>query len=130
MIDNDFRLIKPEYDEVIEIPKKYLHLFYGYDDIVFAGMAPPANQPNDMSGLLTLDYGATTTVTKEWLGMPNRDVKPKVVTIQFAMSGATMKSTHVGIQTYYVYDRTGTLQPISTKSILCQGAESGFIGRQ
>jgi hypothetical protein len=43
-------------------------------------------------------------------------VKPKVVTIQLAMAGATMKSTHAGIKTYYVYDRTGTLRQISTKA--------------
>ena len=43
MIDNDFRHIEPEEDEIIEIPEKYRHVFYGYDDIEFAGMAPPAN---------------------------------------------------------------------------------------
>ncbi len=32
------------------------------------------------------------------------------------MSGATMKSTHVCIKTYYVYERTSTLRPITTRA--------------
>ncbi len=74
MIDNDFRHIEPGEDEVIEIPEKYRHVFYGYDDIEFAGMSPPANRHDDMSGLLTVDCGATTKITKELLNMSN--VKP------------------------------------------------------
>ena len=101
-------------------------MFYGHDDIEFAGMAPPANRHDDMSGLLTVDCGATTTITKELLNMSN--VKPKVVTIQLAMAGATMKSTHVGIKTYYVYDRTGTLRPISTKAYYVKGLNQDLSG--
>ena len=44
------------------------------------------------------------------------DVRPKLVTIPLAMAGVTMKSSHVGTKTYYVYDRTGTVRPISTQS--------------
>jgi hypothetical protein len=100
MVDNDFRHIEPEEDEVMEIPEKYPHVFYGCGDIEFVGMTSPANRHDGMSGLLIAECGATTTITKELLNMSN--VKPKVVTIQFAMAGATMKSTHVGIKTYYV----------------------------
>jgi hypothetical protein len=32
------------------------------------------------------------------------------------MAGVTMKSSHVGTKTYYVYDRTGTFRPISTQA--------------
>ena len=41
------------------------------------------------------------------------EVVPKVVTIQLAMDGMTMKSTHIGNKTYYVYDRTGSIRPIT-----------------
>jgi hypothetical protein len=77
MIDSDFRHIEPEEDGVIEIPEKYRDVFYGYDNIEFAGMAPPANQHDDMSGLLTVDCGATTTITKELMNMSN--VSPKLL---------------------------------------------------
>jgi hypothetical protein len=43
-------------------------------------------------------------------------VEPRVIMIQLAMSGSTMKSTHVGTKTYYVYDRTGTLRPITMRA--------------
>ncbi len=56
------------------------------------------------------------------------NVKPKVVTIQLAMAGATMKSTHVGIKTYYVYDRTGTLRPISTKAYYVKELNQDLLG--
>jgi hypothetical protein len=56
-------------------------------------------------------------------------VKPKAVTIQLAMAGATMKPTHVGIQTLCLWQNWNTLANYD-KSILCQGTESGFIGRQ
>jgi hypothetical protein len=45
------------------------------------------------------------------------DVEPKVVTIQLAMDGMTMKSSHIGIKTYYVYDRTGSIRPVKTKAL-------------
>ena len=45
------------------------------------------------------------------------DIEPKVVTIQLAMDGMTMQSTHVGNKTYYAYDRTGTIRPIMTRAL-------------
>ena len=77
-------------------------------------MALPANRPDDLSGLLTVDCGATTTLTVSLNNMAN--VQPKVVTIQLAMAGATMRSSHVGTKTYYAYDRTGTLRPVTTQA--------------
>ncbi len=126
MTNNDFRHIEPEEDEVIVIPEKFRRVFYGCDDTHFAGMAPPSNRHDDLSGLLTVDCGATTTLTKELLNMTN--VSPKVVTTQLAMAGATMKSTHVGIKTYYVYDRTGTLRPISTKAYYVKELNQDLLG--
>jgi hypothetical protein len=77
MTNNDFRHIEPEEDEVIVIPEKIRHVFYGCDDTHFAGMAPPANRHDGMSGLLTVDCGATATLTKELLNMPI--VSPKLL---------------------------------------------------
>ena len=37
------------------------------------------------------------------------EVKPQVVTIQLAMDGLTMKSTHIGLKTCSAYDPTGTI---------------------
>jgi hypothetical protein len=90
------------------------NVYYGYDGTEFAGMALPANSPVDLSGLLTVDCGATTTLTVSLNNIT--DVRPKLVTIQLAMAGVTMKSSHVGTKTYYVYDRTGTVRPISTQA--------------
>ena len=104
----------PIEDYVIAVPEKFRHTFYGYDGTEFAGMALQANRPVDLSGLLTVDCGATTTLTVSLNNMT--DVRPKIVTIQLAMAGVTMKSSHVGTKTYYVYDRTGTLRPISTQA--------------
>ncbi len=95
-------------------PEKFSNIDYGYDGTEFARMALPANSPVDLSGLLTVDCGATTTLTVSLNNIT--DVRPKIVTIQLAMAGVTMKSTHVGTKTYYVYDRTGTFRPISTQA--------------
>ena len=53
----------PIEDDVIVVPEKFRHIFYGYASTGFAGMALPANRPVDLSGLLTVDWGATTTLT-------------------------------------------------------------------
>ncbi len=104
----------PREDDVIVVSEKFRHVFYGYNGTEFAGMVLQANSPVDLSGWLTVDCGATTTLTVSLNNMT--DVRPKIVTIQLAMAGVTMnlKSSHVGTKTYYVYDRIGTYQPIST----------------
>jgi hypothetical protein len=110
-----FKDQEPSEDDVIVVPEKFRHIFYGYDGTEFAGMALLANCPMDLSGLLTVDCGATTTLTVSLNNMT--DIRPKIVTIQIlAMAGVTMKSSHVGTKTYYVYDRTGTFRPISTQA--------------
>ncbi len=72
------------------VPEKFHHIFYGYDGTEFAGMVLPANCPVDLSGLLTVDCGATTTLTVSLNNMT--DVRPKTVTIQLAMAGVAIKS--------------------------------------
>jgi len=106
----------PKDEETIVIPEQFRHVFYSDDksEVVFAGMANTSNTPEEL-GMLAVDCGASTTLTKSLHNMT--DVKPKVVTIQLAMHGLTMKSTHIGIKTYYAYDRTGTIRPIKTKAL-------------
>jgi hypothetical protein len=45
------------------------------------------------------------------------------------MSGATMKSTHVGMKSHYVYDRTGTLLPITTRAYYVRQLNQDLLGR-
>jgi hypothetical protein len=66
------------------VPEKCSQVFYGYNGTEFAGMALQANRPVDLSGLLTVDCGATTTLTVSLNSMT--DVRPKIVTIQLAMA--------------------------------------------
>jgi hypothetical protein len=91
-------------------PGRFRHVFYDTDVTELAGMA--ANDPVSTEGLLTTDFGATSTLTDSLFNMTN--VEQKLITIQLAMEGAIMQATHVGTKTYYVYDRTGTLRPVST----------------
>ena len=86
-----------EEDEVIVIPERFRHVFYGYEESEFAGMAPPirANNPEEQ-GLLTTDCGATSTLTNSFHNMTS--VVPKVVTIQLAMEDATTQKIPHGIQ--------------------------------
>jgi hypothetical protein len=76
-------------------------------------MANPSNTPEEL-GMLVVDCGASTTITKSLHNMT--DFKPKVVTILLAMDGSTIKSTHIGLKTYYAYDQTGTIRPIKTRA--------------
>ncbi len=56
------------------------------------------------------------------------EVKPKVVTIQLAMDGLAMKSTHVGPKTYYAYDRTGTIRSIKTRALHVKELQQELLG--
>ena len=56
------------------------------------------------------------------------DVEPKVVTIQLAMDGMTMKSSHIGIKTYYVYDRTGSIRPVKTRALYVRELKQDLLG--
>ena len=88
-------------------------------------MANPSNGPEEL-GLLTIDCGASTTISKSLFNMT--DIEPKVVTIQLAMDGMTMQSTHVGNKTYYAYDRTGTIRPITTRALYVKELKQDLLG--
>ena len=115
-----------EEEEVIVIPEQFRHVFYGNEELEFAGMAPPKQANNPEQGLLTTDCGATYTLTDSFFNMTS--VVPKVVTIQLAMEGATMKTSHMGYKTYYVYDRTGTIRPITTKAYVVKELKQDLLG--
>ena len=85
-------------------------------------MALPANRPDDLSGLLTVDCG--TTLTDSLNNMTN--VQPNVVTIQLAMTVATMRSSHVGTKT----DRQLALLKFSIEAgiLLCGNGVSRHVG--
>ena len=88
-------------------------------------MANPSKDPEEL-GLLTVDCGASTTISKSLFNMT--DIEPKVVTIQLAMDGMTMQSTHVGNKTYYAYDRTGTIRPITTRALYVKELKQDLLG--
>ena len=44
------------------------------------------------------------------------------------MEGATMKTSHMGYKTYYVYDRTGTIRPITTKAYVVKELKQDLLG--
>ncbi len=63
-----------------------------------------------VQGLLTTECGANSTSTHTHRLIHNMfSVVLKIVTMQFAMDGTTMKSTHMCIKSYYVYDQTGAM---------------------
>jgi len=119
-------------DESIVVPKRFYHIFgkrTGKSEKVFAGMAMPTDKNYDLSkerGLLTVDNGATTTLTRSLYNMT--DVKQKVITIQLAGEGMSMKATHSGRKTYYAVDATGTIRPITTKAFYVPELEQDLLG--
>jgi hypothetical protein len=75
--------------------------------------------------LVTLfDSGASTTITI----LRGIQSYQQLITIQLAMSGATTKSTHVSMKMYYVYDRTGTLLPTTTKAYYVKELNQDLLG--
>jgi hypothetical protein len=74
MIDDDFRHIEPEEDEVIVIQGKFV--MYSMDSVILNLPGWHRQQIDTMicRDLLTADCGATTTITKELLNLSN--VKP------------------------------------------------------
>ena len=89
-------------------------------------MANPNNNHDEETGLLTFDCGALTTVTESLNNMT--EVVPKVTTIQLAQDGMTMQSTHIGNKTYYVYDRTGSIRPITTRALYVKELKQDLLG--
>ena len=56
------------------------------------------------------------------------EIEPRKVKIQLAKAGTTMTSTHTGIKTYYVYDRTGTIRPIRTRALVVPDLKQDLLG--
>lgn len=107
-------------DEDIAVSQKFKHIFRSTEkesEQLFAGMALPTDQNYDLDkepGLLTVDNGATTTLTRSLFNMS--DVEPKAIKIHLAGEGMHIKTTHVGRKTYYVRDVTGSIRPVTTKA--------------
>ena len=55
------------------------------------------------------------------------DVKQKIITIQLAGEGMSMKATHTGRKTYYAVDATGTIRPITTKAFYVPDLEQDLL---
>ena len=89
-------------EDVIEIPNKFRQCFED-ETTEFAGMENPSTNQKEI-GSLAFDCGETSTATSSIYTMST--IEPRKVKIQLAKAGKTMTSTHVGIKTYYVYDRT------------------------
>jgi hypothetical protein len=70
--------------KAIVIPEKISREFFGHDDTEFAGMANPEKRTDVASGMLMVDCGASTTITKSLFDMSS--VEPRIITIQLAMS--------------------------------------------
>ena len=119
-------------DESMVVPERFSHVFpkkEGKSGKEFAGVALPIDKNYDLSkekGLLTVDNGATTTLTRSLHNMT--DVKQKVITIQLAGEGMSMKATHTGSKTYYAVDSTGTIRPITTKAFYVPDLEQDLLG--
>ena len=107
--------------EVIDVPARFVKAITGNED--FAGMAnPPDNELED----LICDCGATSTLTSSLINCTG--CEEKVVVIHLAQDGATMKSSHVCMKTYYVKDRTGEIRPITTKAYYVKSLEHDLLG--
>ena len=90
--------------------------------------ALPTNKVYDLAkerGLLTVDNGATSTLTRSLFNMS--DVSPTVTNIQLAGQGMSITSTHSGYKTYYVEDATGTIRPIKTLALYVPKLEEDLL---
>jgi hypothetical protein len=128
MMDHEVSHVKPGEDEVIVRQGKFNCVLFGQEDTEFAWMSNPEKHPDGASGIMMLmvDCGASTTITESLFNMTS--VEPRDITIQLAMSGATMKSTHVGMKTYYVYDITDTFRPITRRAYYVKELNQDLLG--
>ena len=121
-------------DESIVLSRRFSHVFKkteGNSWKEFAGVAAvelPTNKNYDLSkekGLLTVDNGSTATLTKSLFNMT--DVKQKVIDVQLAGEGMSIKASHVGRKTYYAVDVTGSIRPITTKAYYVPDLEQDLL---
>ena len=135
--DEDEKIVVPEnHIDQIVVPRKFGHVFskeFRKPTREFAMMAPcrqslPTNKVYDLAkerGLLTVDNGATSTLTRSLFNMS--DVSPRITNIQLAGQGMSITSTHVGYKTYYVEDATGTIRPIKTMALFVPKLEEDLL---
>jgi len=85
----DYPYTQDECEEEIEVPEKFSHIFFkrpSAQDREFAGMANPTDRHYDLereAGLLTVDNGATTTLSRTLFNMKrmSRDVRPRLISL-------------------------------------------------
>ena len=97
--------------------------------VIFAVMALPRDRGYDLdkeSGVLTVDNGATTTLTQSLFNVSNAE--RLVVKIHLAGKGMHINSIRVGLKTHYVRVVTGAIQPITTKAFYVPGFNQDLLG--
>lgn len=73
-----------------------------------------------------VDSGSTLTLTGSPLNC--KDCEPVSTSIQLAKKGQTMKATFKCTKTYYVRDRTGTIQKLELPALIVPEIQSDLIG--
>ena len=117
----------------IVVPERFSHIFFRKERFVdsleeFAGMALPTQMQYDLSqesGLLTVDNGATSTLSNSLFNM--KSVQQCSVPISLAGRGMSIKATHSGFKTYYIKDITGAVHPCTTKSYYVPDLEQDLL---
>jgi hypothetical protein len=136
--DEDEATAVPEYEnDLIVVSSKFGLVFsekLRKPTREFAGMAKPLEKEKvyDLSrenGLLTVDSGATSALTRSLLTEVNlTEVTPKKIKIHLAGEGMAIKSTHVEYKTHYVADVTGTICPIKAKALYVPELKEDLLG--
>ena len=109
----------PENEEIV-VPEIFSHFFIerpATQDREFAGMAFPTDRHYDLdkeAGLLTVDNGATTTLSCTLFNM--NDVEKCSTKISLAGKGMSIQATHSGRKTYYIRDATGSIHKCTTRA--------------
>ena len=132
--DEDETTVVPEHESdqhEIVVPEQFGHVFskqFRKPMKESAKMALPTDKVYDLAkerGLLTVDNGATSTLTRSLFNMS--DVTPRITKIHLAGQGMTISSTHAGYKTYYVEDATGTIRPIRTLALFVPSLEDDLL---
>ena len=115
-------------EEIIVLSESFAKLISGNTE--FAGMANPkpklTPETNSEDPLcLVCDCGATSTLTNSMINCT--DVEERVVSIQTAQDGATMKSSHVCMKTYFTLSRAGEIVAISTRSYYVKSLQCDLL---
>ena len=82
--------------------------------------------PDQPTGLLVTDCGATSTLTNSFANMS--DVVPEVVSIHLAGEGISLLSSHRSYKTYYILDSTATPRAVTTKAFYVKDLKQDLLG--